>query len=183
VLEMTLAEGKNREVRRMLAGLGHKVMSLTRTAVGPVTLKGLGPGEYRALSAAEVGLLRKTAAGLTVAPRSRERPRPPRASAAPGPQRRAPRRAPLAPGVPGGRERPPRPTGPPPSPRSAARRPPSRPESDEPRRRIIGIESAPPTQHSEPPRARTRRRLPQRRPYPRAGLGPRRQPSSDTTDE
>src|SRR5262249_28269580 len=49
VLEMTLAEGKNREVRRMLARLGHKVMSLTRIAVGPITLKGLAPGEYRPL--------------------------------------------------------------------------------------------------------------------------------------
>src|SRR5438270_1775232 len=50
VLEMVLAEGKNREVRRMLAKLGHKVMSLTRVAVGPITPKGLAPGEYRSLS-------------------------------------------------------------------------------------------------------------------------------------
>ena len=44
-LELVLAEGKKREIRRMLAKLGHKVMSLTRIAIGPVVLKGLSPGE------------------------------------------------------------------------------------------------------------------------------------------
>jgi 23S rRNA pseudouridine2605 synthase len=68
VLEMVLAEGKNREVRRMLAKLGHKVMTLTRIAVGPITLKGLAPGEYRPLSRGEIDLLRRVAAGETVAP-------------------------------------------------------------------------------------------------------------------
>ena len=66
VLEMVLAEGKNREVRRMLARLGHKVMVLTRVAVGPITLKGLLPGQYRSLSTHEVDLLRRAAAGLPV---------------------------------------------------------------------------------------------------------------------
>jgi 23S rRNA pseudouridine2605 synthase len=80
ILEMTLAEGKNREVRRMMASFGHKVMTLTRVAVGPVTLKGLKPGEYRPLSATEVGLLRKVAAGIPIGPsRSHDRsPRPPK---------------------------------------------------------------------------------------------------------
>ena len=41
VLELVLAEGKNREIRRMLAKLGHKVMSLNRVAVGPISVKGL----------------------------------------------------------------------------------------------------------------------------------------------
>lgn len=78
VLEMTLAEGKNREVRRMLATLGHKVMSLIRIAVGPITLKGLSPGQYRPLTPGEVGLLRKVAAGIPVAPlRSYDRNRSP----------------------------------------------------------------------------------------------------------
>ena len=66
VLEMVLAEGKNREIRRMLAKLGHKVMSLTRIAVGPVGLKGLGVGEVRPLSARELELLRQVAAGISV---------------------------------------------------------------------------------------------------------------------
>ncbi|WP_081578382.1 pseudouridine synthase, partial [Singulisphaera acidiphila] len=68
ILEMVLAEGKNREVRRMLAQLGHKVMSLTRIAVGPITLKGLAFGEYRPLSQNEVEMLHRIASGETVAP-------------------------------------------------------------------------------------------------------------------
>ena len=47
MLELVLAEGKKREIRRMLSKLGHKVMSLNRVAVGPITLKGLPVGECR----------------------------------------------------------------------------------------------------------------------------------------
>jgi 23S rRNA pseudouridine2605 synthase len=85
VLEMTLAEGKNREIRRMMAQFGHKVMSLTRIAVGPVALKGLGVGEARPLTGREIDLLRKVAAGLYVpAPRAPDRrPRIPRGGSAP----------------------------------------------------------------------------------------------------
>src|SRR5271166_540987 len=49
-LELVLAEGKKREIRRMMSKLGHKVMSLTRIAMGPVTLKGLPTGNCRTLS-------------------------------------------------------------------------------------------------------------------------------------
>jgi 23S rRNA pseudouridine2605 synthase len=66
VLELVLAEGKKREIRRMLSKLGHKVMSLNRLAVGPISLKGLATGEYRPLLRHEVELLRKVAAGLSV---------------------------------------------------------------------------------------------------------------------
>ena len=66
VLELVLAEGKNREIRRMLAKLGHKVMSLVRVAVGPISIKGLSSGEYRALSRHEVDLLWKVANGASV---------------------------------------------------------------------------------------------------------------------
>src|SRR5271157_2824823 len=67
-LELVLAEGKKREIRRMLAKLGHKVMSLTRIAIGPVVLKGLSSGEHRPLSRSEIDLLRKAAAGIEVSP-------------------------------------------------------------------------------------------------------------------
>ena len=67
-LELVLAEGKKREIRRMLARLGHKVMSLTRIAIGPVVLKGLSSGEHRPLSRSEIDLLRKVAAGIEVSP-------------------------------------------------------------------------------------------------------------------
>ena len=81
VLEMVLAEGKNREVRRMLAKLGHKVMTLTRVAVGPITLKGLAPGEYRPLSSHEVELLHKGATGIVVTPVKFSEPKPSRGPA------------------------------------------------------------------------------------------------------
>ena len=66
MLELVLAEGKNREIRRMLAKLGHKVMSLSRIAVGPVSVKGLSSGEHRSLSRHEVELLWKVANGAEV---------------------------------------------------------------------------------------------------------------------
>jgi len=62
ILEIELKEGKNREIRRLLARLGHKVMALQRVAVGSVTLGKLLPGEYRPLSTAEVDSLYTDAA-------------------------------------------------------------------------------------------------------------------------
>jgi len=62
-LQVTLREGQNREIRRMLAQLGHKVRRLQRTAIGPLKLKGLGLGQWRMLQSAEVTALYQ-AAGL-----------------------------------------------------------------------------------------------------------------------
>jgi 23S rRNA pseudouridine2605 synthase len=61
VLEMVLDEGKNREIRRMLAQLGHKVHQLKRVGVGKMTLGGLLPGQHRQLTWSEVEALRKDA--------------------------------------------------------------------------------------------------------------------------
>lgn len=58
VLDITLKEGRNRQVRRMLARLGHKVRDLTRVKMGPLTLEGLQPGRFRLLSPREVKELR-----------------------------------------------------------------------------------------------------------------------------
>jgi 23S rRNA pseudouridine2605 synthase len=60
-LRIVLSEGKNREIRRMLARLGHKVMRLKRIAIGPVLLDRLKPGQSRRLSAPEVAALRRAA--------------------------------------------------------------------------------------------------------------------------
>lgn len=59
VVEITLREGRNREVRRVLARVGHAVRRLIRIRIGPLSLRGLGPGEFRPLSSSEVNLLKK----------------------------------------------------------------------------------------------------------------------------
>jgi len=58
VLEMVLEEGRNREIRRVLAKIGHKVLRLERVAVGPIRLGTLAPGECRPLARQEVQALR-----------------------------------------------------------------------------------------------------------------------------
>ncbi|MBN1341869.1 MAG: pseudouridine synthase [Phycisphaerae bacterium] len=58
VLEITLREGRNRQVRRMLAKLGHAVRDLTRIRIGRLDLRGLGVGKYRRLGPGEVKYLR-----------------------------------------------------------------------------------------------------------------------------
>ena len=61
-LEIVLNEGRNREIRRLLARTGHKVMQLVRIAVGPVRLGELPRGAYRALSRDEVRKLTQASA-------------------------------------------------------------------------------------------------------------------------
>jgi 23S rRNA pseudouridine2605 synthase len=53
-VELTIHEGRKRQVRRMLEAVGHPVKSLERVAFGPLRLKGLDPGEHRALTPAEI---------------------------------------------------------------------------------------------------------------------------------
>ena len=60
-LRIVLAEGKNREIRRMLARLGHKVLRLRRIAIGPVELGDLPLGKARRLTPEEVEALRQAA--------------------------------------------------------------------------------------------------------------------------
>ena len=53
-LSVTLREGKNREVRRVFARVGYKVVALERTDIGPLTTRGLKAGKWRTLSREEV---------------------------------------------------------------------------------------------------------------------------------
>ena len=59
VISLTLKEGRNRQVRRMLSAVGCPVKRLERVAMGPVQLKGLASGEWRELSLVEVQQLRR----------------------------------------------------------------------------------------------------------------------------
>ena len=57
VLRFVIHEGKNRQIRRMCAAVGHPVIRLVRTRIGPIMDKRLRPGQWRNLSHAEVKLL------------------------------------------------------------------------------------------------------------------------------
>jgi 23S rRNA pseudouridine2605 synthase len=74
-LEIVLREGRNREIRRVLARVGHKVMKLTRIAMGTLRLGELPTGAYRTLSSQEIRALRECA---------RSKPQGESSSAAPG---------------------------------------------------------------------------------------------------
>jgi len=79
-IELTLREGRNRQVRRMLAAVGYPVRSLERVGMGPVRLKGLARGAWRELTRDETRAL-KRAAGEKAdrserSPRSRATNRP-----------------------------------------------------------------------------------------------------------
>ncbi len=76
--EITITEGRNRQVRRMVEAVGGKVLKLVRTKIGPLEIGGLQIGAHRPLTNAEV-----TALGG-----GEQRPAPWR-----GPERRSPRRA------------------------------------------------------------------------------------------
>ena len=63
VLEITLREGRNRQVRKMCDAIGHPVSRLKRIAIGPIRDSRLKPGQWRDLSDKEVGLLRSAPGG------------------------------------------------------------------------------------------------------------------------
>ncbi|GIW78384.1 MAG: hypothetical protein KatS3mg105_0191 [Gemmatales bacterium] len=73
-LRIVLAEGRNREIRRMLARAEHKVLSLKRIAIGPIKLKTLAVGKARRLTPQEVCQLRQVVAQEGVATSRRARP-------------------------------------------------------------------------------------------------------------
>ena len=75
-IELTIHEGRNRQVRRMVEAIGRRVTDLHRSRYGPLKLEGLEPGAWRELEPLEVERLRS----VTASPRARRRRR-----AAPGP--------------------------------------------------------------------------------------------------
>jgi 23S rRNA pseudouridine2605 synthase len=58
LIELTIHEGRNRQVRRMCQAVGHPVLELTRTRFGPLQLDGLRSGSHRRLKDAEIERLR-----------------------------------------------------------------------------------------------------------------------------
>jgi 23S rRNA pseudouridine2605 synthase len=62
VIELTIKEGRKRQVKRMCEAVGHPVLELSRIAFGPLQLRGLAPGKHRRLTAAEVERLRQSPA-------------------------------------------------------------------------------------------------------------------------
>jgi pseudouridine synthase len=58
-VELTIHEGRNRQVKRMLEHVGHPVRKLRRVRYGPLTTAGLEPGDWRELTPAELGSLRR----------------------------------------------------------------------------------------------------------------------------
>lgn len=165
-VELVLAEGMNREVRRMFAKLDHKVMRLVRIAVGPITLRGLSQGDWRKLTPREVNLLREATEpqGSRPRPRSDSGPRPPYRES----RERPPRSSSLTPRSSAGPAsrgpRPPRPPGA--EERRPARRP-APPPGPPPRPRPAREDAGPPNP----------RRLPAGTPRPERPPGPRLGPS------
>ncbi len=119
-VELTLHEGKQHEVKRLLEAVGHPVSKLRRVAFGPVTTKGLEPGEFRSLTPAEIAGLRKGEGGRAPAmrrvPRRRKHPAAPVRSAVPARPAAPPRPADPTRGAQGSKR-----TETPPPPRGAAR--------------------------------------------------------------
>ena len=93
-LELTIHEGRKRQVKRMCEAVGHPVKRLERIRFGPLELGDLRPGAYRRLTAAEVQRLTATAGSAV---------RPGRASSSSAPSTRPPTSAALRPGRRGAR--------------------------------------------------------------------------------
>jgi 23S rRNA pseudouridine2605 synthase len=71
LLRVVIHEGRNRQVRRMCDAVGHPVVRLIRTRIGPISDPSLAPGAYRALGLDEVRALAAAAAPATPAPAGR----------------------------------------------------------------------------------------------------------------
>ncbi|MGH9226078.1 MAG: pseudouridine synthase [Acidimicrobiales bacterium] len=70
-IRLTIHEGRNRQVRRMCAAIGHPVVRLVRTRIGPLADRDLPPGGWRPLTLDEVRALQEAVAGPPTSPRPR----------------------------------------------------------------------------------------------------------------
>ena len=61
MFELTIQEGRNRQIKRMLEVFGYEVRRLHRRSLGPITVRGLNAGEYRLMKPFEVKQLRRLA--------------------------------------------------------------------------------------------------------------------------
>ncbi|MEO6398436.1 MAG: pseudouridine synthase [Tepidiformaceae bacterium] len=154
-LVITLKEGRNREIRRMVEALGRQVLLLRRIRLGPLLLGDLGSGAFRELIPEEIDALyaagkrAETAAQTPAAVHSSRF-----APKSPGPPR--PAGAPIRSGSTKPKGRPPR-SGPPapPTPRTRAGGPPSVSPSGPSGQRPRSAPAAAPSFRAAPPRART----------------------------
>ena len=73
VLSFVIREGRNRQVRDMCDAIGHPVVRLERTRIGPITDPKIRPGEFRDLSPKEIATLQKLAVRPTAPPKRRPR--------------------------------------------------------------------------------------------------------------
>lgn len=71
VVDLTIHEGRNRQVRRMFEALGHPVLALTRTRFGPLRLGALASGAVRSLSPRELAALERHRRPQAEVPRSK----------------------------------------------------------------------------------------------------------------
>jgi 23S rRNA pseudouridine2605 synthase len=67
LVRITIHEGRKRQVRRMCDAVGHPVVRLVRTRIGPLADRSLGPGEWRLLALDEVRALERAAGADTPA--------------------------------------------------------------------------------------------------------------------
>lgn len=72
-LELVITEGRNRQVRRMTAAVGHPTLRLIRVAIGPLRLDHLAPGAWRPADAGELAALDHATRPADLRPRTRSR--------------------------------------------------------------------------------------------------------------
>jgi 23S rRNA pseudouridine2605 synthase len=76
--EVVLSEGKNQQIRRMFASIGHPVAKLRRTKIGHISEEKLGPGEYRKLKPSEVQRFAAPERPGAIRPAKKRRPKRPK---------------------------------------------------------------------------------------------------------